>query len=365
MKILVIADNYPTEFELYRGIFVKNLVEEFVRQGCEVTVIAPQKRHKNKEVILSESKYLKVYRPVFTSLGARKFFGINLRRFSHLLFKNCIENTIKTYQLDFDVIYSHFLFPSGMTAGIIGKWLGKKSYCSLGESNILSYKLDYKVEEIRRVLDGLDGLFPNNIEMKLKIEREYKSKSEITFVPSGVNTKLFYPQNKIVCRNELSLPIDQKIVIFVGGFNSRKGPDRVLQACNHLEINTKQIFIGSGSVQLESDSIIFDGPIHQDKLPLFLNAADVFVLPSRNEGMPNALLEAMACQLPIVTSDISVNKMLLSDYLYSYLVPANDIEKISKAINDALTIKVKSCRNVMFDYSISARAIKILEKLSL
>ena len=130
-------------------------------------------------------------------------------------------------------------------------------------------------------------------------------------------------------------------------------------------INTKQIFIGSGTIKLERDSIIFDGPVHQDKLPLFLNAADVFVLPSRNEGMPNALLEAMACQLPIVTSDISVNKVLLSDYLYSYLVPANDIEKISKAINDALTIKVESRRNMKFDYSITARAKKIIEKLSL
>ena len=52
MKILVIASSYPTKAEVYRGIFVKNLVEEFVRQGCEVIVIAPQKRHENKEVFL-------------------------------------------------------------------------------------------------------------------------------------------------------------------------------------------------------------------------------------------------------------------------------------------------------------------------
>src|SRR5699024_5133340 len=107
-------------------------------------------------------------------------------------------------------------------------------------------------------------------------------------------------------RDKYNLPQDAFIVAFTGHFIERKGPLRLLQAIEGIapEKNVAGIFIGSGEQEPSSKKVLFKGRLTHAEVPEMLSAADVFALPTLNEGSCNAIAEAMACGLPIISSDI-------------------------------------------------------------
>ena len=130
------------------------------------------------------------------------------------------------------------------------------------------------------------------------------------------------------------MPTNKFIIICVGQFIERKGQKRILEAINLLgNKDIKTIFIGKGDDDFEHESIIFKGTVKNVDLPYYLNAADVFVLPTRKEGCCNAIIEALACGLPIVSSDKPFNYDVLNGE-NSILVNPDDINEISTAISN-------------------------------
>ena len=95
----------------------------------------------------------------------------------------------------------------------------------------------------------------------------------------------------------------------------------------------KAIFVGTGPAELapQCNNIVFKGRIPHNKIPNYLNAADVFVLPTLHEGCCNAIIEAMACGLPVISSDLSFNHDVL-DGTNSIMLDPNDVDAITVAI---------------------------------
>ena len=83
----------------------------------------------------------------------------------------------------------------------------------------------------------------------------------------------------------------------------------------------------------------FLGQVPPERLKVALSAADVFVLATRNEGWANVFLEAMACGLPVVTTDVGGNAEVVADDKLGILVPFGDADRLGKALADALTRK--------------------------
>lgn len=363
MKILAITANYPHITNEYSGIFVKNTLEELAKLGNEIVVIAPQKFHKKKMPFFQEENNLKVYRPTYISFSAKNILGFNTIRLTHKSFEESVFKSIRNIDFKADVIYSHFLLPAGNTAIKVGSKLNKKVYCTLGESDIEAYERFYDVDKLINLYNKFEKIFPNSPDIKNELVNKYKlDKKKIEFIPNGVDINKFYPMDQNECRDKLNLPKEEKIVLFIGGFIERKGPFRVIEACNKLENKPKMIFIGSGSQIPQDDNIVFCGKVDHDMLPLYLNACDVFVLPTKNEGMPNVVLEAMACNISVVTSDIEVNKLILSEYKNKKLCKFDDVDCISKGIEELLVSDKKNDCN--FKYTLENRTTKILEKLS-
>ena len=86
-----------------------------------------------------------------------------------------------------------------------------------------------------------------------------------------------------------------------------------------------------------SRHVRFLGPIPPDELKSILSAADLFVLPTSNEGWANVLLEAMACGLPIVTTDVGGNAEVVCQPELGTIVPFDDSAKLLSAVDQALT----------------------------
>jgi len=129
-------------------------------------------------------------------------------------------------------------------------------------------------------------------------------------------------------------------VAFCGRFNKRKGCQRVSEAIDLLKIQrVKSVFIGiPAGADIEEPScegILFKGALPHEDIPTYLNAADVFVLPTLAEGCSNAIVEAMACGLPIISSNLPFNLDLLNGE-NAILVDPMSVEQIATGIEKLL-----------------------------
>jgi glycosyltransferase involved in cell wall biosynthesis len=151
-----------------------------------------------------------------------------------------------------------------------------------------------------------------------KIQKHYQiEKSKVRIVPNGVDTEKFKPaSNSKESRREFGLS-DEPCVLFVGSLIPRKGVPFLVEAARKIvkeKANTKFLIVGDGPLKnrltasLEKSNLlsnfIFMGNLKDDKLPAVYNCADVFVLPSIQEGQGIVLLEAQAAGKPVVAFDV-------------------------------------------------------------
>lgn len=164
--------------------------------------------------------------------------------------------------------------------------------------------------------------FVDKIIVKSKNLAKYiylKKKSET--IPNGVDLELFRPLNKEQCRNELTLDSKKKYILFLANpKDPRKNFDLLYRAV---------LLIGHDNLD-----IITPYPIKHSMTPCYLNAADVLVSTSFNEGSPNVVKEAMACNTPIVSTDVGDVREIIekTDGCYLSRFESGDLaDKILKA----------------------------------
>lgn len=276
-------------------------------------------------------------RPFFLSFGSKRLSAsFNTFQITQFSFNNAVLRSLVRSEFSPDAICAHFLLPSGHAALQLARILKKPVFCFLGESDITNHETKFNYKQIQALFRQFDLLIPNSYSIaEILTERYQINTNSIKVIPNGVNKNVFSPRDQNYCREKLGYDSRKKIIIFVGSFIERKGPLRALAACNMLNPKPQMIFIGEGDQVPEDENILFRGSLPQEELPFYLNAADVFLLPTSTEGMPNAILEAMSCNLPIVTSPIPVNRFLLGDN-HPFFAPSHSETKIADALSRAL-----------------------------
>ncbi len=110
--------------------------------------------------------------------------------------------------------------------------------------------------------------------------------------------------DKSECRRQLGRDSDAFLILYVGRFSERKGAQRLNEALHKMTAATEAAFLGSGDIIPDFKGVVRAESVTHDQLPVWMNAADVLVLPTLAEGCCNAIAEAIACGLPIVSSNI-------------------------------------------------------------
>ena len=240
-------------------------------------------------------------------------------------------HTVERSKEEYDLAYGHFLYPHGLAAAVVGERLGIPAVVSLGESSFDRYDSVYEPGEIGDLLKRFEGVVANSELIREHCTRKYGLASDkVRVFPNGVNDRLFAPVDREVARRHCGLPLDRPIVISVGQLIDRKGPLRVMEAIEaRPEIGA--VFLGQGPQAPSGPQVLHCGVVRHEDVPMWLSAADVFVLPTLDEGCSNAILEAMSCGLPIVSSDLPFNHGLLSEDV-SVLVDPMDIEELRGAV---------------------------------
>ena len=166
-----------------------------------------------------------------------------------------------------------------------------------------------------------------------------------TVIPNGIDLEDFQGSaDRDSLRRSFSVPQGASVITFIGRLDEQKGLDLLLDAAAHLETGVEGVevwLIGDGPARTElqrqatklgiDDRVKFWG--YQAQIERYLYASDIFALPSRYEGMPIVLLEALAAGIPCVVSRVGDNDLVVEDGKQGLVVPPNDVTALAKALN--------------------------------
>ena len=180
-----------------------------------------------------------------------------------------------------------------------------------------------------------------------------------------------YRRDKSKARDRLGLPQDKFIVGFCGSFDDRKGILRLQKAIDNInDENVVLAACGKGECNPTSDKLVWNGPINHEELSWFYSSLDVFAFPTYFEGCCTAIVEAIACGCPIISSNRSFNDEICNSK-NSILLDPDDIQAMQNSI---LSIKrdkgkqfemSKSSLEKAKDLSLNIKAIKMINFMNL
>jgi glycosyltransferase involved in cell wall biosynthesis len=202
-------------------------------------------------------------------------------------------------------------------------------------------------------LMGIRGIFPDKIVavshgIKKRLVEWGYPEEKITVISHGVDVKRFCPcpENRQSVRKQLGIPADATVVISTARFEPVKRIDRLVEAFNALFERNGRLWLvctGDGSLRKEieeqvlcKDRVVFLGFVDQETLAEVLQASDIFVLSSDNEGFPIALVEAMATGLLCIATRVTGSVEMIHDGDNGFLAHTSSesiLDTLDKVIN--------------------------------
>lgn len=282
MNVLHISNNYPTARNPIFGIFVKEQIESLNKIGINNDVFFINGREKGK------SEYL---RSILTLRKKLRNNTYNIIHCHHALSALCLILSGRSKSNKVVVSFQNDPIDE------LGRWLYywiKKHTCA--------------------------WIFKNNSKF---IGDEFSF-----YLPNGVNTKLFYPIDKIKARKKLELKFDKIYILFVSSnfIRKQKRYDRFNETIQILR--DKYNYENIEEVKLIN--------VQRDKIPLYFNAVDLHLLTSDFEGSPNSVKESLACNTPVVSTNVGNVAEIIDKLVGSYVSGDKNSAELARLVDQAL-----------------------------
>ncbi|MFN3715356.1 MAG: glycosyltransferase [Thiobacillus sp.] len=251
------------------------------------------------------------------------------------------------------LIDAHFAYPDGEAATRLGRWLGLPVTLTLRGTEVPHSKNPLLRPRLVRTLAAATRIFCVSESLR-RLALELGAPPDKTeVVGNGVDTEVFHPVDRAAARQKAGLPASASVLISVGGLVERKGMHRVIDCLPALlttHPDLHYLIVGGASpegdmrAELEAQAdrlgvsarVHFLGALPPAELKWPLSAADVFVLSTRNEGWANVFLEAMACGLPVISTDVGGNAEVVCRRELGAIVPFGDAAALTRALREAL-----------------------------
>lgn len=334
MHICFFVEGYPYKGDPFMT-FVQELIREVAKQNVKCTVICPQSLTRalgHKLPVrpmkwidqVDKGTYIDVMQPYYFTLPS--FSKITCEKIATFTAKRAYHKITEKP----DVLYGHF-WGMGMRAYMTDNTL--PTFVACGESVIQDY---FRPTDKQNLVSHLKGvIYVSKDCYREALEKDFQKNQRYIIAPNGFNPNEFHPLNRYKSRAILGWPQEAIVVSFLGAFNDRKGVNRLSSALSKINESEKvySCFLGNGTMAPDCPNILFQGKVDHENVATYLAASDMFVLPTLHEGCSNAIVEALACGLPVISSNLSFNDELL-DETNSIRINPNSVEEIECAIKD-------------------------------
>lgn len=244
-----------------------------------------------------------------------------------------------------DVVLATWAYPDGCAAILEAKALGKPCVVKVHGTDVNDLLHRRSVRGIaKRVLPLADAIVAVSRPLADQLEVLGVHPDRIHFVHNGIDFSLFTTHERSRARNALGLPEDERVLLFVGRLEKRKGIFDLLQAFERVRdrIDARLVLVGDGEDGSRVRAAASGGRIRvvgarpHEEVAKWMAASDLLVLPSWMEGTPNVVLEALASGRPVVATRVGGIPDVLSDERAGILVPPHDPTALADAIVAAL-----------------------------
>jgi glycosyltransferase involved in cell wall biosynthesis len=261
--------------------------------------------------------------------------------------RNCVRRAMD--HCPPDVVLSFWAYPDGEAAIRSARERDVPAVVVVGGSDVLLLSNNSGGRNrVARVLRSADAVVAVSSDLRNKICALGISAEKVRLWQRGIESDVFCPGDRMSARRRLGVATTERVLVWVGRMVPVKGLDVLLDACSLLqkqEMNLRVYLVGDGPLrnQLERTSrargldplVSFVGSRLHNELPDWYRAADLTVLPSRSEGLPNVLRESLACGTPYVASRVG-GIAELGTSLGQILVPPGDAASLAAAIAESL-----------------------------
>jgi len=356
-KLLVLAP--------YFEVFIKGRMAGVSSYFSHITVLTPSPRFgrfllripyfnlkfdflRSRENICTGHK-ISVFTPRFFTLPIDSI----RKRNGYLILGSCIR-TILRNAIDFDLIHGHFLYPLGFVGARLKSLFDKPLVITAHGSDVHSipFKDKYYLKMVKYVLRQANWVITTSHSNSKILQSLGASSKRLSVIPNGYDPDLFKLIPIAEARRKLSLPLNKKILVSVGNLNQVKGHIYLIEAMHLISKKRKDvilIIVGSGPMEkelrrkilshgLEENAFLVGRKMHHE-IPLWMNAATLFVLPSLAEGFPTVVPEAMACGKPVIGTHVGGVPEAISHQQLGILVNPGDSEALASSILEALDRK--------------------------
>lgn len=322
MRILFISNLFPDAAQPWRGLDNVTLLHAIraERPDWDLRVICMRPGHGfwfNQPCRLQPRAGDEVFHPTYHwAPYIPKFGGLN-----DVLFGLAVDRALSSLPSSWrpDALLVPWLFPDASGVNRSQALSGIPLLTVAQGSDVHRY-LDMPMR--RRAILGLAkraAIVTRSEDLRQRLIKAGADGRQVHTVYNGVDTRTFHPGDALSTRQDLNLPTEGKIALFVGNFVPVKGLDLLVEACGRVQSQMRErlhlVMIGSGPLEskllpwaeaagLNRSQVILAGRQPPEKVAQFMRAANAICLSSHNEGVPNVLLEALASGRPLVSTEV-------------------------------------------------------------
>ncbi len=296
------------------------------------------------------------YTPIWTPFSGRRSLNRFWGYLNQLAYLGLMFVWLFRHRHDYDLVHGHLLGQTGALCGLAAWLWTKPALVKIGSSGPGSDARKAAVGPLRhfnrRLYRNIDLFICLTPDVAAELRRLFGfSEAKFRHIPNGVDADTYRPTAAIPARRKaLGLPEDGPIVLYVGRLEPTKRVDLLLYAWQQVlgqHMSVHLLIVGEGQARSHlqdlsralniEERVIFYG--RSPHVAAVMQAADLFVLPSATEGMPNVLLEALACGRPVIAADLAAYQGFLTHRQNAYLFEDSGSEALAGAIDRLLSDK--------------------------
>ena len=318
MRLLFISNLFPDTREPYRGLDNATVLQHLNAQW-DIRALALRPTLPFRSGAWTSRSEDSRMQPQFLATPYLPKIG---SRWNHRLMARALRAPLREIhsRFPFDTVLSSWIYPDSCAVAQLSGEMGFPFVAIAQGSDVHQY-LQHPVRRkiIAREMPGASAVITRSAELARLLGGAGLDPAGLHTIYNGVNRAIFRPAERAAARQALNLQQDVQIILFVGNFYPIKNPLLLIEAhsqvCDDNTLSrTKLIMLGDGPLagnaralgdQLHfGPNVVLAGRKSAAEVARYMQAADVLCVPSVNEGVPNVVLEAFACGLPVVASRV-------------------------------------------------------------